>query len=206
MKADQRIGKLFGSLTARERGVMALRSMKECTDGDPEIKQTMPDSQTREFNRLVSLMNGVSRDLGPHVLLMKALVGQAGIRLAWLLTLNLPAMRGNKSLTAIADGLAQGPMTLLRAEIKCRWQETRAVEIVMAEVAEEFDGEDPMLPWLRSAFEQAKTELTDITETLVICLGIETEMPEPTEDDLDQVRRVVHRELTNPNSGYGMFA
>ena len=51
-----------------------------------------------------------------------------------------------------------------------------------------------MMPELRSVFDQAKAGLTDVAETLTR-FGIEATLPEPSEDVLDRVRLVVHREL-----------
>jgi len=153
----------------------------------------MPGSQVSAYNRLVALMNGVNSGLGPYVVLIRALVDQASIRLGWLMTVKLLTIRGKKSV-AIADELTEALIGRLRDGIACQWQEIRSVEILVQEVADEFEGEDPMTPELRAVFEQAKTGLTDVAETLDRC-GIETEMPEPTEDVLDKIRLVAHREL-----------
>ena len=137
MTKKSRLDKLFGGLSARERGVLALRSMKEGTDDDPQIKHSMPDSQVCAYNRLVALMNGVNSDLGPYVLLIKALVDQASIRVGWLVTVNLLSIRHKKS-EALADDLTEALIERLQDGIKRQWQEIRAVETLTAEVADEF--------------------------------------------------------------------
>jgi len=93
----------------------------------------MPDSQVCAYNRLVALMNGVNSDLGPYVLLIKALVDQASIRVGWLATVNLLSIRHKKS-EALADELTEALIERLRTGIKCQWQEIRAVEILSSKV------------------------------------------------------------------------
>ena len=105
-----------------------------------------------------------------------------------------PVKSHNNAYPGTRNTLTAALIERLRTGIKCQGQEIRAVEILTAEVAAEFDGEDPMMPELRAVFDQAKAELTGIAETLAR-FGIESDLPEPDEDVLDRVRLVVHREL-----------
>jgi hypothetical protein len=59
-----RLDKAMTTLSAQERGVLVLRSLKEKTPEDPIWRATMPRSQTAEFNRYIELMNIANMHLG----------------------------------------------------------------------------------------------------------------------------------------------
>jgi hypothetical protein len=169
--------------------------MKDRKDDDPQIKLTMPEFQVRTYNRLIALMNGVNHYLGPYVLLIKALVDLASTRVGWLMTVNLLAIRDEEGQsTTIVVELTKALIDHLRVGIACQWQEIRAIEMLAEEIAEEFEGDDPMMPELRSVFEEAKAGLSDIAGALGR-FGIETDLPEPGEDVMNRVRLLVQREL-----------
>lgn len=86
---DARLDKLTHTLTARERGLLVLRSWKEGNDEDPAWRATMPEQQVHEFNRLIGLMNGVNTRLGVYLLVVRQEVEKLSLRYAWLLTLVL---------------------------------------------------------------------------------------------------------------------
>jgi hypothetical protein len=89
--ADGRLNKVYPGLAANERAILVLRAWKEGGEEDPLVRRTMPPRQATEFNRYISLMNGVN-NLHPYVLALRALVDQLGLRFAWLRTLDLWAM------------------------------------------------------------------------------------------------------------------
>ena len=47
MSDDCRLRKLMGALTARERGILVMRSLRDETEEDPNIRATMPADQRR---------------------------------------------------------------------------------------------------------------------------------------------------------------
>jgi hypothetical protein len=57
MTIATRFTRLTHTLTAKERGVLVLGSLKSKTPEDPAWRATMPREQTAEFNRLIVLMN-----------------------------------------------------------------------------------------------------------------------------------------------------
>ncbi len=57
MSIDARLNKLMPALTARERAVLVLRSLKDKTQEDPQWRRSMPADQVPQFNRLIELMN-----------------------------------------------------------------------------------------------------------------------------------------------------
>ena len=73
--------------------------------------------------------------------------------------------------------------------LRCRlalWQELGAIDIVLEEVAREFDGEDPLRPIMRGIVETTRKKLTDLHEVLSAVQPLE--LSEPGEEALDLVR------------------
>ncbi|MPZ49024.1 MAG: hypothetical protein GEU75_06915 [Dehalococcoidia bacterium] len=89
MSLDARLNKLMPALSARERAVLVLRSMKDKTPEDPSWRRSMPSSQTHEFNRYIELMNGCNHRLAFLILHVCKEVEKLELRIAWLSTLRL---------------------------------------------------------------------------------------------------------------------
>ena len=82
----------------------------------------------------------------------------------------------------------------LREDTPWCWQEVRAVETVLEEVAKEFNGEDPLLPPVRSVLDLAHKELAELPQFLDM-LDAEVELTEPDEERVAQLReRLLGRE------------
>ncbi|MDP3767774.1 MAG: hypothetical protein Q8S13_07145, partial [Dehalococcoidia bacterium] len=81
-----RFDRVTAALTAKERGLLVLRSWKEGKEDDPRWRWTMPPEQVPEFNRLIGLMNGVNRGIGIYLLDLKAKVRELRLCAAWLAT------------------------------------------------------------------------------------------------------------------------
>jgi hypothetical protein len=81
----------------------------------------------------------------------------------------------------------------LREGVPWCWQELRAVETVLDEVAQEFDGEDPLVPPVRNVLDKAHQELADMPQFLG-ALHVEVELPEPDEERVDALRQRLLRQ------------
>ena len=57
MSIDVRLNKLMPGLSAKERAILVLRSLREKTPEDPLWRRTMPQEQPAEFRRLMVLVN-----------------------------------------------------------------------------------------------------------------------------------------------------
>ncbi len=66
MSLGARLNKLLPVLSAKERAILVLRSLKDKTPEDPIWRQTMPREQSPEFNRLIVLMNACNNHLPLH--------------------------------------------------------------------------------------------------------------------------------------------
>ncbi len=79
----------------------------------------------------------------------------------------------------------------MRATWPQHWRELRAAEIVVAEVAEEFDGEDPLDPEVRLMLDGCHAELLDVREQIERYTGALAQ-EEPEEELLVRLREAVH--------------
>ena len=195
MSIDARLGRLMPVLSARERGILVLRSLKEGTEEDPLWRLTMPPSQVREFNRYIGLMNACNIYLSHFITVVEQWTEQVNLKFLLMLTVgrlddlvwdiaklvstkkrakvekmvengylpvDLPWAEKENSYFDLAGGLYER----LREGVVHRWQELRAIEIVVEEVAQEFDGEDPLRPILRETLEKTKGEIRSLHEHL----------------------------------------
>ncbi len=74
-------------------------------------------------------------------------------------------------------------------ELALRWQELRALEIVTAEVAESFDGEDPLHPEVRDRLRQCLASVHEINAQLG--RGKPQALPEPDDGHLGRTRALI---------------
>src|SRR5215211_4099544 len=126
------------ALSARERALLVLRSLRDGTPEDPKWRSTMPAEQAREFNRYIDLMNVANGRLAFLITFIEGEVGKLGIFRGWLLALLLWEM----NLTQIefaASVVAREPITrseyeqlVLKAE-----GEYLPVEMLAKELVEE---------------------------------------------------------------------
>ena len=89
MSLDARLSRLSSALSAKERAVLVLGSLKEKTPEDPAWRHTMPQDQVREFNRYIGLMNVVNRELAILIGGQARTADELGVREAWLVSLTL---------------------------------------------------------------------------------------------------------------------
>jgi hypothetical protein len=81
--------------------------------------------------------------------------------------------------------------TLGHHVITC-WQQVRACEIVIGEIAAWFDGEDPLKPVSREALNETLREAIKVRDHLA-ALDKECEVAESPEDVVENLRGVVRR-------------
>jgi hypothetical protein len=86
---DARLSRLSSALSARERAILVLGSLKDKTPEDPAWRHTMPRDQVHEFNRLIGLMNVANRELSLIIGHLAQSTREMGVREAWLVSLVL---------------------------------------------------------------------------------------------------------------------
>ena len=88
--------------------------------------------------------------------------------------------------------LAEALQERMKAELPCHWQQLRAVEMVLDEVAEEFGVEDVLKPSLRQEIAAAKEKALAVQVALQEWTGA-FELPEPDPETLEETRRLIKR-------------
>lgn len=83
-------------------------------------------------------------------------------------------------------------LQVLRERIACRYRELRAAEIVISEVAAEFEIDDPLVPPVRRTLETAKEDIEDVRSGLRHYLG-DIDLAEPDESDVASIRKIMER-------------
>ena len=90
------------------------------------------------------------------------------------------------------DKLVEMYRDILRSGVLEQWRTLGAVNAVVAEAAEEFDGEDPALPEMRQVLDQCKEKLMETHMETQRYTG-PFELEEPNNDDLERVREIVEQ-------------
>jgi len=75
----------------------------------------------------------------------------------------------------------------LREAVPWCWQEVRAVEMVLEEVAAEF-GEDPLLPLVREVLDKTRQDLAEL-HVLLEFVDAEIDLPEPDQERVEFLRQ-----------------
>jgi hypothetical protein len=89
---DGRLDKLAPALTAKERAILVLRAWKEEVSEDSQIRWKMPAEQATEYNRYISLMNGVYDFVSLYAMILNQSLSLVSARYGWLLSLRLWAL------------------------------------------------------------------------------------------------------------------
>lgn len=189
-----RLAKLYLELTAKERALLVLRAWKQGKEEDPGWRSRMPQRQVKDFNRFIHLMNGVNRELGLYLFGVHHEAEKLSLRLGWLGALFYCSVMnrqlGSPEPEGTLDQCVDLQKTILREGIQQRWRELQAVNAVVAEVAEKFDGEDPTIPKVRGMLEGVEERLREVHEGL-LDYAERFDLPEPGEDLLAEVRGIM---------------
>jgi hypothetical protein len=151
----------FNDLVGRESGA--------CPEGDGHLfYQVMSDEYAERVKTDRDALDRLQR-----VLEWKPFYGPEKV--------DLPQMP-EYMLEAVKKGLA--------FEMISTWTQLRAVEVVLDEMAPEFDGTDPLRPHARDELNEAKQELLSLQEQLRV-FQIEVELREPLDEELSEMRDFV---------------
>jgi len=218
MSIEARLSAILPALTAKERAILVLRSLKDRTPEDPKLRRAMPAEQTTEFNRLIVLMNACNMYLPLYITMVEGHTQELNLRFSWLLTLArfgshtwylaglIPASKRAQAekLVAGANPAVEFPwqadevedswvtvteraLEAIRSGVISLWQELKAIDVVLDEVAGEFDGEDPLRPVMRVILEKARFRLTELHALLTVAVPFE--LPEQDEEALALARK-----------------
>jgi hypothetical protein len=217
----RRLDRLLPGLTARERAILALRAVKAGTPGNLAWRLRMPTYQVAEFNRLACLINACNCYLPLLIMTLEQVTEQLRLRCSWvILTVHLgdalteiaallpPTSRHEAEQVAAREPLVELPWVedgnerswsavversgeSARCEVVGLWRQLAALDVVLAEVAAEFDGEDPLRPALRDCIEETRRHLEEVHHFLAE--DKTTALPEPDDADVTWVREHFER-------------
>jgi hypothetical protein len=102
------------------------------------------------------------------------------------------------------DEIVMALKDTLRDGVQARWRELRATEVVVEEVAQEFD-EDPCVPVLRHEIDHCRSNLEELHRDLQSYLP-PFELEEPGEEALALVRELVEREVRHASGDTSVYA
>jgi hypothetical protein len=196
MSTSSRLTRLLPSLTPQQRAVLVLRARNANTEPAPELLRDSQAADRRAFNRYMALVYVANADLGAlcYVIALQVEGSEFGRNQVSLLnaaaalaeqaeglTRPAPASRHWRRKKTVGTGeFLRGVAAELRyealQEVSLRWRELRALEIVWAEVAAEFDGEDPVHPELRQKAAETEVKLRELARELHL-----RHLPEPEE-------------------------
>jgi hypothetical protein len=204
-----RLEKLSRGLTARERIRLYLQARNSGAESPGFSKQDFDDNAQRllydcymsvlyiansELGNLLDLIQRhvewVASESEAFELLHAAaekLAEDEGVPLDWRLVRRLPGGKPVSVSVYVAD-LSEQVRRITAERVVIRWKEFRAVEKVWQEMAEDFDGEDPVDPHLRRTAEETRMLLTRLAEGCAI-----KKLPEPERDVLDRTWELVDR-------------
>ena len=92
-----------------------------------------------------------------------------------------------KELTGMPEKIREAVRGSAAFELLTIWLQLRTAEVVVLEIGEEFNGIDPLRPVFREKLDGAKEKLREI-QSHVAYLGMEVELPEPQEEELQEMR------------------
>ena len=214
MSLATRLDKLMPVLSAKERAILVLRSLKDKTPEDPMWRQTMPREQSPEFHRLIVLMNACNIHLPLYITIVEQHAEQMWLRMNWLMTITefgsalwnlgslVPASKHRQAEKAVAEmypvvelpwdqeehpqswlNVSDNMEKNLREGVAHLWDDLNAIDAVLADVAKEFGGEDPLRPIMRGVLDKTRKELSLLHE---LYSGKEAlAVREPSQDALD---------------------
>jgi hypothetical protein len=203
--AQARLQKITQGLSALQRITLMLQAQREGREPDPNLSQVSDPQQSRAFNRYVALVYVINEVLGSlcysgsdftefldyeanHLRLLdqaaESLEDQEGIQRTqhprdW--------RKHNMEVPEFLRRLALEMREDLLNLVSQRWRELQALEEVWAELSEEFGGEDPVAPELRTKAQEAKERLMRLAREF----AGKRRLTGPTDNDLAEVRRRV---------------
>jgi len=202
MTVQNRLQKVTQGLSALQRITLILRTQREGREPDPELSRISDPQQSKAFNRYAALVYVINRELGALCYTGSALsefleFSAKEVRLldgaAGLLEADLGVERvkhprdwrkHNMEVPEFLRRLAFELREDLLNGVAQRWRELAALEQVWAELAEEFGGEDPLNPEIRTMAEETRQRL----QALAREFGGKRRLTGPEEDYLAEVR------------------
>ncbi len=185
---------IYAGLSVRERALLVLRDWQDGKPDDPAYRNGLNGEEGREFNKLIELIDRVHRYVGQLTLLLEAQMAALGLRHGWLLTIELWEIEAEGGrMASLRDELRDVNVQVLAASVAQRQSELACADAVLAEVSEEFGGEDIAHHRVREVLERVRDELADMAAAVRIYQKIRK--ARPNEALSEALRDAVWRDL-----------
>ena len=205
MSLSTRLQKLVPSLTPKQRILLILRARAAGKEPDGELLRMDDPGDRREYDSYIALLIAANNEL---VCLLRTIALRVdGLEQAcYPMRVNeeaaelieaeaalerAPATKNWRKrgapilVNAFLRGVAEEQRQHLLSEALERWQELGALEAVWREVADQFDGADPLGPEHRSLVDETAERLRKLVAELA---GREKKAPAPSEELVEMVR------------------
>ena len=106
------------------------------------------------------------------------------------LLLDKPYRHGKERV--VLSSVIEARVAEVQAGVQLLWEDARAIEIVIDEIAAEFGGVDPLRPLFRELLDKTKAGLTNLNGVLEV-MDAAVELKEPDEDNVADLRAIVER-------------
>ena len=175
---DRRLDLLATGLSPRERAVMRLRAYKEDAPEPNGLYRSTPGHQIPEVNDLLALANATHREITWYAIWLQAPAETAALRSSLAFLLSLKGSPGITLDDPRLDGLAEMLSETVAAELTELLAELLALDEVVGEVAEQFDGAEPLHPGCRVLLDETKQAVSNLAGKMPPSFG---ELLLPTE-------------------------
>ena len=210
MRLAARLDRVLPALTVRERVSLTLRAQAAGDEPDPQLSRLSSLEERKEYDRYVALIIAANVELGTLVQALAIALWEIASRLDDADLLREAAalsaeqegsvmpdkpVRNWRSINPISTpfflcGVAEDIQSQLRDQLKLRWQEVRALEILWTEIAAEFGGADPRHPELKAKADELSADARELATRL---FARPRKAPEPTDEVLAGMRERVDR-------------
>ena len=195
---DRRLDSLATGLSARERAVWRLRAFKEDAPEPNGLYRSTPGHQIPEVNDLLALANATHREITWYAIWLQARAETAALRSSLASLLSLKGSSGITLEDPRLARLSEAITETVAAELTELWSELLALDEVVREVGEKFDGEEPLHPECRALLDTTRERVLALAKALPPSFGELILPPEPAPRVRHALAAIIEQEARLP--------
>ncbi len=195
---DRRLNSLSSGLSPRERAVLRLRAFKEDEPEPAGLYRSTPAAQIAEVNDLLALANATHREITWYAIWLQSRAETAALRASLAAVFTLLRSPGSALDDPRLDGLPEALTETVAAELTALWAELLALDAVVREVADQFDGEEPLHPGCRALLDETKLAVASLAGNLPQTFGELLLPTEPAARVREALATIIEREARLP--------
>ena len=195
---DRRLDHLSTGLSTRERAVMRLRAFKDDAPEPSGLYHSTPDAQIPEVNDLLALANATHREITWYAVWLQSRADTISLRSSLASAFALMGSPGSALDDPRLEGLSAAITTTVAAELTELWAELLALDEVIREVGEQFDGEEPLHPGCRALLDETKLAVASLAGNLPQTFGELLLPTEPSSQVREALAAIIQQEARLP--------